>query len=189
MKLNNKYYILRHGEAVSNIKGFVSSWPEKSDNPLTENGVEQAKQAAQSILSENIDLIFSSDVLRAKQTAEIIAEQLKKELKLDKRLREIDFGIFNSKPIADFMGHFGSREERIKEKAPQGENYEDVLNRIKSFLDETEKTYSNKRILVISHQAPLFILEGLFLGYSLKESIDFFTDEKLFSNCEFKKFD
>lgn len=189
MKLNNKYYILRHGEAVSNIKGFVSSWPEKSDNPLTENGVEQAKQAAQNILSENIDLIFSSDVLRAKQTAEIIAEQLKKDVNSDKRLREIDFGIFNSKPIADFIGHFASEKERIKEKAPQGESYEDILERIESFLEDMEKTYSNKKILIVSHQAPLFILEGLLLGYSLEESINFFTDEKLLSNCEFKKFD
>ena len=189
MKLNNKYYILRHGEAISNVKGFVSSWPEKSHNPLTETGIKQAKQVAQKILLENIELIFSSDVLRAKQTAEIIAEQLKKKVKFDERLREIDFGIFNSKPTADFIDHFASKEKRIKEKAPQGESYEDVLKRAKSFLKDMEKTYVNKKILIVSHQAPLFILEGVFLGYSLEESIEFFTDEKLLSNCEFKKFD
>jgi broad specificity phosphatase PhoE len=189
MKLNNKYYILRHGEAVSNIKGFVSSWPEKSENPLTEAGVEQAKQVAKKILSENIDLIFSSDILRAKQTAQIIAGQLKKEVKFDERLREIDFGIFNSKPIADFVGHFANKEKRIKEKAPHGESYEDILKRIESFLENIEKTYSNKKILIVSHQAPLFILEGIFLGYSLEESVEFFTDDKLLSNCELKQFE
>jgi len=188
MKLNNTYYILRHGEAVSNVKGFVSSWPEKNINPLTEVGTNQAKAVAREIMSKNIELIFSSDVLRAKQTAEIIASRLKKKIKFDKRLREIDFGIFNSKPIADFIGHFASRKKRIKEKAPQGESYEDILKRIESFLRDIEKKYSNKKILIVSHQAPLFVLEGLFLGFSLEQSIDFFTDEKLLSNCELKKF-
>lgn len=188
MKFNNTYYILRHGEAVSNIKGFVSSWPEKIDNPLTEIGVEQAKKVTQMILLENIDLIFSSDVSRAKQTAEIIAEQLGKKVEFDKRLREIDFGTFNSKPIADFIGHFDSQEKRIKEKVPHGESYEDILKRVKSFIEDVEKIYDNKKILIVSHQAPLFILEGMLLGYSLEESVEFFTDEKLLSNCEFKKF-
>ena len=189
MKLNNKYYILRHGESVSNVKGFVSSRPEKSANPLTKTGTKQARRVTQKILSENIELIFSSDVLRAKQTAEIIAEQLKKKVNFDKRLREIDFGTFNSKPIADFIGHFASKEKRIKEKVPRGESYEDTLKRVNNFLEDMEKTYSNKKILIVSHQAPLFILEGIFLGYSLKKSIEFFTDEKLLSNCELKKFD
>jgi len=189
MELNNKYYILRHGEAVSNIKGFVSSWPEKSDNPLTEAGVKQAEQATKKILSENIDLIFSSDILRAKQTSQIIAEQLKKEVILDERLREIDFSIFNSKPIADFINQFANRETRIKEKAPHGESYEDILKRMDSFLNDIEKKYSNKKILIVSHQAPLFILEGIFLGYSLEESVEFFTDDKLLSNCELKQFE
>jgi broad specificity phosphatase PhoE len=189
MKFNNTYYILRHGEAVSNVKGFVSSWPEKVDNPLTEMGIKQAEQVAQDILSENIELIFSSDVLRAKQTAEIIAEYLGKKVELDKRLREIDFGVFNSKPIADFIGHFDNQEKRIKEKVPYGESYEDILERIKSFLYDMERKYSGKKILIVSHQAPLFILEGILSGYSLEESVEFFTDEKLLSNCEFKKFD
>ena len=187
MKLNNKYYILRHGEAVSNVKGFVSSWPERIDNPLTKVGVEQTEQVVQKILSENIDLIFSSGVLRAKQTAEIIAERLEKDVKFDKRLREIDFGIFNSKPIADFVGHFANKEKRIKEKAPHGESYEDIFKRVESFLKDIEKVYSNKKILIVSHQAPLFILEGIFLGYSLEKSVEFFTDEKLLSNCEFRQ--
>jgi len=189
MKFNNIYYILRHGEAVSNVKGFVSSWPEKVDDPLTETAVKQAKQVAKKILSENIDLIFSSDILRAEQTSKIIAKQLGKKVEFDKRLREIDFGIFNSKPIADFIGHFDSQEKRIKGKVLHGESYEDILRRIESFFQDVEKKYSNKKILIVSHQAPLFIIEGMLLGYSLEKSVGFFTDEKLLSNCEFKKFD
>ena len=186
MEFKNKYYILRHGEAHSNVKGFVSSWPEKVDNPLTERGVEQAEEAGEKLLGEDIDLVFSSDVLRCKQTAEIVTGQIKVEPKYDERLREIDFGIFNGKPVADFVGHFKSRDERINGKAPKGESYGDILKRVKNFLDEMEETYEGKKILVISHQAPLFILEGVLLGYSLEESVNYFTDEKLLSNCEIR---
>ena len=47
MKLNNTYYILRHGEAVSNVKQVVSSWPEKFKNPLTQHGKEMVMAAAE----------------------------------------------------------------------------------------------------------------------------------------------
>jgi broad specificity phosphatase PhoE len=187
MKLNNTYYILRHGQALSNVKGFISSFPEKTENPLTEEGVLQAKKAGQDLQNEKIDLIFSSDVLRAKQTAEIVAKSFNKNVELDARLREIDFGIFNSKPIADLVGHFENKD-RITEKSHKGESYKDILKRMESFLTELEKKYKNKKILLVSHQAPLFILEGIFLGFPLEKSVEFFTDGKLLSNCQFKKF-
>ena len=47
MKLNNKYYILRHGEALSNVREIASSWPETFDNPLTGLGREMVKVAAE----------------------------------------------------------------------------------------------------------------------------------------------
>ena len=47
MKLNNKYYILRHGEALSNVKQVCSSWPEKFKNPLTKHGQEMVMAAAE----------------------------------------------------------------------------------------------------------------------------------------------
>jgi len=187
MNFKNKYYILRHGEALSNVKGFVSSWPEKVDNPLTERGFEQAKTAGENLLKENINLIFSSDLSRAKQTAETVGDILKIKPEYDERLREIDFGIFSGKPVTDFMGHFKSRNERINGKAPEGESYEDVLKRMEGFLKDMESKYKDKKILVVSHQAPLFILEGVFKEYSLEESVNFFTDEKLLSNCELRQ--
>src|SRR5258706_3755800 len=101
MKLQNKYYLLRHGEALSNVKNVVSSWPETFENPLTERGVEMIKESAEKLKDKNIDLIFASDLLRTKQTAEIVGKTLKLEPEFDKRLREISFGIMNGGPIED----------------------------------------------------------------------------------------
>ena len=51
--MHNKYFILRHGEAVSNEKGLISSWPEKFNNPLTIKGKKQIKKAAQESKKES----------------------------------------------------------------------------------------------------------------------------------------
>ena len=165
MKLNNKYYILRHGEASSNVKDIVSCWPEKFRNPLTEKGREKIKEVAGQLKNKGVNLIFSSDLLRAKQTAEIVARELKIKIKFDKRLREIGFGIFNAKPSEDFLRYFKGIKDRIKNKTPGGENYEEVSGRIFAFFTEINKKYKGKNILIVSHQAPL-----LFLLASLKNS-------------------
>ena len=67
MELNNKYYLLRHGEAVSNAKNIASSWPEKFNNPLTKRSKEKIIEAAEELENKKIDLIFASDLLRTKK--------------------------------------------------------------------------------------------------------------------------
>ena len=171
MKLNNKYYILRHGQAMSNVKDICSSYPEKFRNPLTVYGKEQIKIAAEKLKNKNIDLIFASPMLRTKQTAEIVSKNLKLKVKTDKRLRELGFGIFNGKPVSDFVNHFGSHKTRIKNKPPKGENYMDVSNRVYDLFKDINSKYKNKNILIVSHQAPLLLLRAKILGYSLSGAI------------------
>ena len=171
MILNNKYYILRHGEAISNVKEIVSSWPEKFNNHLTKKGREMIKESTLKLKDKNISLIFVSPLLRATQTAEIVGKVLKIKPKIDKRLREIDFGIFNSKSIFDFHVQFKKEEERIKYSVPKGETYTHLLKRVFGFLKDTDKKHKNKNILIISHECPLFFLEGKVMGFSLKETI------------------
>lgn len=172
MKLNNKYYILRHGEAKSNAKDIVSCWPEKFKNPLTRKGILQIKNAAKKLKNKNIDLIFASPLLRAQQTAEIAGKALRLKVKSDRRLREIGFGTFNSKSVKNFEEYFKNSQERIKKKVPGGENYEEVSKRVFSFLSETDKKYAGKNILIVSHQAPLLLLSGKVWGYSISKSIE-----------------
>lgn len=170
MKLNNKYYILRHGEALSNVKSIVSCWPEKFKNPLTPKGRLQIKNAVKKLNNKNIDLIFNSPLLRTKETADIVGEKLNVKVKIDKRLREIEFGIFNSKDVKDYENYFRGLK-RVKHKPTRGENYADVLKRTFSFLKEINKKYKGRNILIVSHQAPLLLLLGKVNGYSLSDSI------------------
>jgi len=187
MKLNNKYYILRHGEAMSNVREIVSCWPEKFENHLTEKGIEKIKESAKELKSKNISLIFSSDLLRTRETAEIVGKELGIKPEYDQRLREINFGIFNFGPIDKMWNSFKGEEERIEKGPDKGESYKDILKRLCDFLEETDKKYNGKNILLISHEGPLFLLQGKAMGLSLEETIKEFPPENRIHKGEIRE--
>jgi len=165
--------MLRHGQAHSNVQEIMSSFPETFDNPLTDKGVKMAKEAAKILQTKNIDAIFASDVLRAKQTAEIVAQTLGLTVTFDQRLREIDFGSFNGKNIRELEGIVDGSpidttelKRRIKPGGKMigyafagGEDYPDIAKRMYNFLQDIEKKYEGKIIVIVSHQSPLCLLE------------------------------
>ena len=187
MKFRNKYYIMRHGQAISNIRDVVSCWPEKFKNPLTKTGIAAIKESAKKLDDKNINLIFASPLLRTKQTAEIVGKRLKIKVKLDKRLREIDFGVFNSKPVDDVWNFFNGEKERIKKNMPKGEKYPEILKRMYDFIKSTDKKYKGKNILVVSHEGTLFLLEGKLKGFSLEKTIEEYPFEKRIHKGEIRE--
>ncbi len=187
MELNNKYYILRHGEALSNVKNIVSCWPEKFINHLTTEGNNSARRSAQELKTKNINFIFASDLARTKETAEIAGDILGVKLEYDKRLREINFGIFNSGPTEKFEEYFKKKTDRMDKAAPGGENYKDVLKRVADFFEEINNKYKAQNILIISHQLPLFLLEGYAKGFSILETIEKIPEEKLLREAELRE--
>ncbi len=186
MKLNNKYYILRHGEAVSNLKGIVSSWPEKFKNPLTQKGREQIKEAAKKLKAKHIDLIFSSDLLRTKQTAQMVGKALKIKPKFDKRLREVGFGMVNGRPAEELL-YLSFEKDRLRHSFKRSETYESVLKRVANFLKDIETKCKGKNILIISHQCPLWILENDVKGFSLEDGLKMNSEEKRIGKGEIRK--
>jgi len=98
--LKNRYFLLRHGKTIHQAekKDIIYDYPD--DNPacvLLEEGVKQAQIAGEALKGKNINLIFSSDILRAKQTVKIVAGLINYNLEkivYDKRLRDINWGIF-----------------------------------------------------------------------------------------------
>lgn len=178
---------MRHGEAMSNEKNIVSSWPEKISNHLTQNGTEKARRSIEELKTKNIGLIFSSDLDRTKETAEIASALLGIKPEYDKRLREIDFGVFSSGPAEKFENYFKNRTDRINQGSPGGESYTDVLKRVADFFEEINNKYKDKNILIISHQAPLFLLEGYMRGFSIAQTIENFPDEKMLQKAELRE--
>ncbi|MGB8815821.1 MAG: class I tRNA ligase family protein [Minisyncoccia bacterium] len=158
-KSKNKFLIVRHGEAESNVSGILSSNP-KSINHLTAVGREQAVAAAKK-LKDKIDIIYCSPFMRTKETAEIIAENIgysKDKIIYDERLHEIYGGEFDGKKGLEYQAFFGTREEKFTKTPRGGENYENVKKRMTDFLYEIDAKNEDKNILIISHNTPIWLM-------------------------------
>jgi isoleucyl-tRNA synthetase len=198
----NRYFIMRHGEALSNTTKTSSCWPESFLCPITKKGQLQVKKAAQKLKNRKIDFIFSSDLLRTKQTAEIIAKELNLSVKLDKRLREENVGVFNGRPVKEFGKYFnpeGKLSPRefygmlFKSSPKKGENYLAMEKRMFDFMEDMESKYSGKTILIISHERPITLLEKILNGQTLEEFVNILVKKKDIKTgeareLEFKRF-
>ena len=93
-------YIIRHGETEWNVKKIMQG---QKNSLLTTKGIQQAKQAAKQLKQIKFAAIFSSDLLRAKRTAQIIALEHKLIVKTRKILRERYYGKFEGKKIITYQ--------------------------------------------------------------------------------------
>jgi len=190
--MNNTYFILRHGETPYQLKKekIIYPWPEPSPILLTEKGKRQIKNVAQKLKSKKINLIFSSDISRAKETAKIISKEIKVEPIFDIRLREINKGIYNGKPIKEYKKAFSDQKQRFFKRPLNGESRQDCKKKMMNFLEEIDKKYRDKNILIISHGTPLYLLEGTVRGLKdeklLERKKDFSLEVGEFKKLEYK---
>ena len=175
LKLKNHYYLLRHGRNIhqTDKKHICYNWPD--DNPpckLDEVGIKQAKQAGIELKDKNIELIFSSDILRTKQTAEIVASILDKEItSFDERLRDNNWGIFAGKLKAEARAFYNDKDKMII-APPQGESWGDIQKRLIDFISEIEKKYTDKNVLIVSHGDPILLIEAWINEWNLEKILE-----------------
>ena len=175
-ELKNKYFLLRHGQTTHQIESpeTVYHWPD--GNPpysLTKFGKKQAQQRALELKDKKIDLIFASDALRTKQTAQIVAQELDLDIKLDQRLRDINWGVFQGKSMEQAWAFYNHNMEKKFTIAPsEGESWHDVKTRVIGLLKEIEEKYSQKNILIVSHGDPLWLLEDWINGLNQEQSLE-----------------
>lgn len=177
MKLKNQYYILRHGETIyqKEKKELIYSKKDNFKVGLKKEAIKKIKKLSkEKIKNLGIDLIFASDFLRTKQTAEIVAKELKKKIIFDKRLRDVNLGVYQGRRKEEFYRKFSCDfNSRLKKRPKNGENWADVIKRIINFLTEIEKKHQGMKILIVSHGDPLLLLEGTIKGWSPKEFDEF----------------
>lgn len=176
----NKYILVRHGEAGHNIDNIINSDPKNKDKyPLTKKGIVQVKKSAALLkkLKTSVDAVFTSDFIRTKQTAQIIADSLGvKKVISDKNLREIYCGTLDGGNIKRYHEFFSSLEEKFMKRPPEGESLRDVAGRIFSFIKGCEKKFKNSTIMIVGHEYTLWMFETILSGWSQEESV--FEKEK-----------
>ena len=147
--MKTRIIFVRHGETFGNLKKMIHG---HTNGRLSKNGLSQAKKLAKRLSEENIDVIYSSDLTRAKQTAREIAHYHDVPLYYDKRIREKCYGIFERKKISTLAKAEKQAGKRYILFTPKGgESYKQVQKRASSFFKEVLAKNKDKTILVVTH--------------------------------------
>lgn len=133
-----RLYLLRHGQTEWNIEGKIQG---KTDIPLNETGLHQARCLAEGMREREISAVYSSPLLRAAQTAEILAEEKGLSVSVLPELREVDFGLWEGRSWtevdAEFHEDFRRWEENPAEYMPTGgESRESCRERCRAAMEQ-----------------------------------------------------
>lgn len=173
-ELRNFYFLLRHGETEYQLKKVKIRYPWIETTPilLTEQGERQIENVAQKLKKEKIDLIYSSDTSRTCHTAKIVVRELGLKIIFDPRLRDLNLGIYCGRPMKEFFRDFPDPKKRFSKRPKDGESWSDCKQRVIDFIEDIDKKHKNKKILIISHADPLWLLEGAIKGLSNEELLE-----------------
>lgn len=148
------FYLIRHGTTEWNEKKLIQG---HLDSPLTETGLIEVKNLSKKLRKIKFDLVFSSDLLRAKRTAEILTLERNLEIKTTELLRERNFGRLEGKPNVEFRQWVDEYEKLTgKQKYtyklyPEAESDEEMVKRFLTFVREIAVGYPGKTVLVVTH--------------------------------------
>lgn len=175
-----KVYFTRHGQTIWNVENKICG---ATDIALTNLGHQQAVDAGKRLKAAGypIDEILYSPLIRAAETARHISEELKVPLRMEPRLKEQNFGRYESTPrngtefgIAKthFIDHFGGGESMLQ-----------MAQRIYNLLDDIKKDPDNKTYLLVAHNGIARIIQSYFYDMTNEEFAAFGID-----NCAVLEF-
>ncbi len=172
-----KLLLVRHGKT----EGEANRYYGHADISLSLEGSKQAEALRERLTSENINLIYSSDLKRAFGTAEIIAAAHKLEVIPRPDLRELDFGELGGMTFEEMKECYQGAVRFLSGQdtdvsAPDGESLRQMSTRIKRFVAEVRKQSPERILLIVAHGGSLKVLLCLLLQISLKHWWQFRLD-------------
>lgn len=140
---------------------------------LSQEGVKQAEMLRARLASENLNVIYSSDLKRAFDTAEIIAAAHKLKVIPCSDLRELDFGKLAGMTFEEMKERYHETIRLLSGQdpdmsTPSGESLRQMSTRIKRFVAEVQEQLLERTLLVVAHGGSLKVLLCILLGISLK---------------------
>ena len=150
-----KLYFVRHGESEANTQHVISN--RESPFPLTPKGRQQAETLAEKLKGNPFCTMFSSPVLRARETAEILSAALGIPYQVTEALREYDCGILEEKSDEESWGHHNQYYEdwvlrgQYTNKPEGGECFLDIQSRFVPFIENLTQGDGDKNILLVGH--------------------------------------
>lgn len=154
-----------HSTSEDNERGIATGWLE---GRLSEKGREQARELGERRRDGAVDGVFTSDLRRAVETAEIAFGPSGIAIRRDPRLLECNYGALNGMPVARLDAE---RPQRIDTPFPDGESYRQVVDRVQDFLRDLSEGCDGKRVVLIGHSATRWALDHLLVGTPLEELV------------------
>ena len=153
--------VVRHGETEWNIEDRCQG---HKDSPLTENGIKQAESIALRLAGYNLSAIYTSDLGRAIQTAEIISESSNLNIKPDLRLRERNMGILQGLTDSEMVKSYPDVCSNLKKLdpdyiVPNGDSIRHSFNKNIECLNEIARLHPENSVLIVTHGG---VLSGFF---------------------------
>ncbi len=166
--------LVRHGQSAGNAMHLYQG---QMDMPLTDLGRRQAEALAGRLADRHIDILYSSDLSRALETAQIVGKRLGLEPILDRRLREVDLGGWSGLTRAQVIARYPEEWERWSRGEDidhaGGETFAQLWARVRDFIEDVLERHPGKTILAVTHGGVSRILVSRLLGMNLREM---FTD-------------
>jgi probable phosphoglycerate mutase len=148
MGIDNSFYFIRHGKSENNDNNLINGW---YDSPLSTNGIEDINRIKKSFIGKGITKIYTSDLIRVVQTAEIIKNEIGDcEINQHPNLRERHWGVYentNRNNIIDFFMNPSG-----------GETWEAYYNRVKSELNVLN---ISSNTLIVGHAGTMRVLKTM----------------------------
>jgi broad specificity phosphatase PhoE len=152
-----------HSLSLDNERGVATGW---LDGCLSEAGRRLAKELGERRRYDNIKVVFTSDLGRAIETAEIAFGGTDIPIYAEWRLRECNYGAMNGFPRVQF-GDEGPRG--VEDQYPNGESWRQAVERVTGFLAELTRTHDGQRVVLIGHMATWYALECAANGAVLED--------------------
>jgi broad specificity phosphatase PhoE len=163
-----KIYFVRHGETDANVAKQIQG--QRINGPLNALGRQQAQERAQALVGMGFEMLFSSPLKRAHETADIINAKLNLPLLLRDELKERDFGTLTGRLFADMNAEMGVKWNQVTPLEDDEKFYheyeretaEHFSERLKKFVEEVKGSYADKKVLVVAHGGIIRLAHYLF---------------------------
>jgi probable phosphoglycerate mutase len=154
-----------HATSLDNEAGRASGW---FDVGLSPTGEEHARMLGTRRRDDHLAVVFCSDLSRSFRTAEIAFGDRALSIVRDARLRECDYGDLTRCSASEVEQQ---RLRHLVEPFPNGESYQQVVDRVSVWLGEAVRDIETGTILVIGHRATFYALEHLLNRVTLREAV------------------
>ena len=157
--MTTEIYCVRHGQSIHNQQQTIAG---QLDSELTPLGFEDARSVAAGLGRRDFEIVYCSDLLRARQTAETIMNTLQFScpVRYSPLIRELDYGLFTEKTVAETFQVLNYK--RVPDQRyPEGESFNDMQVRVRQFLSQLLDESVGQRILVAAHAGSIRLMAML----------------------------